>query len=569
MLSYLLKDKFKILGVISLNMIHTLLVTGLALVYGNLVNIVADGATAVELLKALGFALIYSLVAGFSEWVRHIASNKYYNRLLVRMQNDMYSRLIASKYDFITKDDSSKHYDYMTSDLYRVRGAFSSLIVLTDRIVAAVSSFIAAAILNYKVALVMISMVVFMALIPVITKNRLIKAELSVSDRSKLWARSVKENLMGVSIIKSFAAEDRSISEIANAGNILRKTHDKKTILDAAINGAATIIQNISMLGLVGLTCYFVVTKEVAVGAVLSIVQIGMSFYGGILGLAANIAFYWGTYGIRKRVWNIIGKGKPSKYTGSYDFVDAIEFKNLSFCYNEDVRPILDNITAKFEKNKKYLILGRSGSGKSTLLKLIANFYDTYTGDLLIDNINYTDAGDGLITSVVAIAQQNCYLFNRSMRYNIDYLQTGDEERLNQIINFTCLDDFIARLPNGIDTVVDEEVNQVSGGEKLRINLARALFRDGSVLLLDEVTSSLDKATASRVESNLLTLNNKTILNVCHKFNDQTLPLYDMILIVENGHIVEQGNYASLQNSPKLNEYRNTIIDENTQESIQ
>ncbi|MDR0751836.1 MAG: ABC transporter ATP-binding protein/permease [Christensenellaceae bacterium] len=557
MLKYLFKDKLRLITVILLNTIHTLLVTGLALIYGELVNTVAQGATTNELLQELGFALLYSLFTAFSEWARHYFSNLLYARMLMTMQNDMFAKLVNSNYDFLTKEDSSRYYDYMTGDLYRVRAALSSLVTITDRIVATISSFVAAVILNYKIALVMFAMTLIMALIPVFAKKSLIKTEMLISNINKVWARSTKENLQGMSIIKSFGAEKNAASEIKSVGSLVYKAHKSKSKLDSAINGIATIMQNVSMLALVGITCYFVVTKEVAIGAVLSIVQIGMSFYGGILGLATSLAFFWGTKGIRDRVWAIIGKKNVDKSVIDITFKNMIEFKNVSFAYDNDERLILSDINFKFKKDKKYLVLGKSGSGKSTILKLIANYYTSYQGCIKIDDVDYQSITDNRITEIVAIAQQNCYLFNRSMRHNIDYLQTEDDSRLNEIVNFVCLNEFISRLPDGIDTIVDEEVHQVSGGEKLRINLARALYKDNPVLLLDEVTSSLDKTTAGIVEANLLALKDKTIINVCHKFNEASLPLYDMILIIEDGKIVEYGSYSELTTSKKLDMYRN------------
>ncbi|MDR0697057.1 MAG: ABC transporter ATP-binding protein/permease [Christensenellaceae bacterium] len=556
MLKYLFKDKLKIILVISLNTIHTLLVTGLALIYGALVNTVANGATADQLLRELSFALGYSLLTALSEWTRHYFNNLLFAKMLITMQNDMYFKLIHSNYEFITSEDSSRYYDYMTSDLYRVRAALATLITVVDRIIATISAFVAASILNYKVALVMLSMTFIMGLVPIIIRKKLISAEMQISNVNKLWARSTKENLLGMSIIKSFGAENYSIQEIKSAGKIVYKTHKSKSIIDSTLNGVTTIIQNISMLALVGITCYFVVTKEVEIGAVLSIVQIGMSFYGGILGLAGSLAFYWGTKGIRDRVWSIIGKKSVDKPGTDVDFANSIVFKNVSFEYANDDRLILNNINLEFKKNEKYLVLGKSGSGKSTILKLIANYFTNYEGSISIDEIEYHNINDNRITEIVAVAQQNCYLFNRSMRHNIDYLQTGNTEKLESIIDFVCLRDFITRLPDGIDTVVDEEVHQVSGGEKLRINLARALYRDSSVLLLDEVTSSLDKSTAGIVESNLLALTDKTIINVCHKFNDDSLAQYDKIIIIEDGVVVEQGSLNQLRASRKLDMYR-------------
>ena len=118
------------------------------------------------------------------------------------------------------------------------------------------------------------------------------------------------------------------------------------------------------------------------------------------------------------------------------------------------------------------------------------------------------------------------------------------------------MNDFILQQSQGLDTLVDEEVNQVSGGEKLRINLARALYRNTPILLLDEITSAVDKITSQKIEDAILKIQGKTVINVCHKFDISTLSMYDEIIILENGCIVAQGTYDSLKDNPLLSNYQ-------------
>ena len=161
------------------------------------------------------------------------------------------------------------------------------------------------------------------------------------------------------------------------------------------------------------------------------------------------------------------------------------------------------------------------------------------------------------MNSTVSVSRQSGYIFNRSLRDNIDFLSDGDEIKLQNTIDRCKLNEFMQRLPDGADTVLDEELNQVSGGEKLRINLARALYRDSDILLLDEVTSALDKSTSEDVENALLHIPDKTVVNVCHKFNDETLPLYDSIYIIEDGRVVLSGSFEQIKDSKLLAAYRN------------
>ena len=554
---YIFKDKVRAVFLILIGIINAVAVTGLALVYGNLVNVVAAGADVSELLKAALYSLAYTVLTGGMNWLEHYFGNVFFMRFCAALQNEYFKNIINSQFGVIAKEDSSKYFTSINNDIGRVRWSAWMLFSITKTGVSIISAFLAAVYLSAPIALIMVALTVFLGILPFFIKKKLDKQTMVCSDAEKVYSMSLKENLQGAAIIKAFSAENAAVEKVADANAKLLVENRKKSFIDAFAGGAGVIIQNISILALVGVTCYFVIIKMVEIGAVLSIVQIGMGFYGGMLGLAATLTNYWGCSGIRKRVFGVLSKKTRDISVETLVLKDGIEFKNVSFKYSGNERAAVQDISLILEKDKKYLILGKSGSGKSTILKLIAKFYDVSEGEITIDGENYSRFSEKEITKVVAVALQNCYLFNRSLKENIDFLDSGDLNRLNRVIELCALKDFTERLPDGLNTKMDEEVNQVSGGEKLRINLARALYRDSDILLLDEVTSALDKTTSSVVENNLLALSGKTIVNVCHKFNDTTLRLYDKIFIVEDGRLTACGSYEELSGGELLNRYRN------------
>ena len=131
------------------------------------------------------------------------------------------------------------------------------------------------------------------------------------------------------------------------------------------------------------------------------------------------------------------------------------------------------------------------------------------------------------------------------------------------------LENFIDKLPEGIFTCIDQEVNQVSGGEKLRIGLARTLYKDANLLLLDEVTSALDKRSSEVIESNILSLDNRTIINVCHKFNQNNLNKYDKIYVIEGGRLAVEGNYSEIHNNKIFKKYKNNDLNFETEKVME
>lgn len=558
MFKIVIQSKFKYFCLILRTCIRVLLITGSALIYGELVNSVSRGVDIKTLLINITLTLLYTLATGLFTWYNIVQFDYFTSKSIQLAQNAYMNKILGAKYSLISNNDSSKYISNVTNDITNVSNTLIySTVYSISNIVMVISSFVAACILSWKIALSMLAFTVLMAILPFFIKKPLDKSAIIMSKQNQSFIGILKEFLLGISIIKSYSAENQSMQRIEDESDKLYKTRKKFCFINGAAGGLGVLVREISVVGLIGLTCYFVYTKDVGIGAVLSIFSIGSQFYSGFLGISANVTSFAGIQGVKKMLDKVFDTENSPTPENHISFESDITLHNVNFTYANDTRSILNDINLTFEKNKKYLILGKSGSGKSTLLKLIAKYYDGYNGNMTLDGKDYNDFSEKEITGLVATSQQNCYLFNRTLKENIDFLGEGNYEKLQAVISLTALNEFVNLLPDGIDTVIDEEVNQVSGGEKLRINLARALYRNSEVLLLDEVTSALDKKTAEFVEKNLLNINEKTIINVCHKFNDKTLGSYDKIFIIENGSIVRDGTYAELQNDDLLTTYRN------------
>lgn len=537
--------------------LFSLLNIAIALLYGDLVSQVAAGKSFNDMLGSILFTVAVTVVNVAVFWF----SNYYESRVFIHncyyLRDKFTDKLLRSRYLMIASSDSSKYINMLTNDVEKVCVAyFYQAQYFIICVITIISSFVASVILDWRIALSMVGFTVLMGILPLFIKKKLDNSMVEASKAKGDYIGSLKENLLGITVIKNNNAEDVCASVInrANKRNFLAEK--KRNLINSVASGAGLGVRSVAVLVLIIFTCYLVSINEVKAGAVLSIYSVGMTFYGAILNCSAIVTNLFGAKGIRNIVEEITDRENEGA-TEKIDFNEAIELKDISFKYKgDDDREILSGINMKFERGGKYLVIGKSGSGKSTVLKLLCKFYDDYSGTITFDSKSYADMNENSINAVIAYCQQNGYLFNRSLRDNIDFAFSGDKKKLERVINTVCLNDFVSTLKDGLDTVIDEEVNQVSGGEKLRINLARSLFRDSDILLLDEVTSALDKKTSEIVERNILSID-KTLINVCHKFNDDTLPEYDRIYIIENGKIVEQGNFKELENNEKFIEYRN------------
>lgn len=221
-----------------------------------------------------------------------------------------------------------------------------------------------------------------------------------------------------------------------------------------------------------------------------------------------------------------------------------IEFRNVSFNY--DRKNVLRNFNLKIKRGEKIGIIGRSGCGKSTLTKLLLGLYKAKDGGIYVDNIDINEFKHSSITSNITVVLQDSEMFDMTLAENISISSMKrDKSLLYRSIRVSSLAELISKLPNGLSTLLGEKGYKVSGGERQRIGIARAVYKNSPLLILDEATSHLDSKTEQYIQNSLeKELSNKTLLVIAHRLS--TLKNVDKILVMGNGMIVEQGKFSDL-----------------------
>ena len=219
-----------------------------------------------------------------------------------------------------------------------------------------------------------------------------------------------------------------------------------------------------------------------------------------------------------------------------------ITMKHVAFSYEN--KNIIENISQRFEKNKKYAIVGLSGSGKSTILKLLSGKIKPTSGNIEIDDINISNLSEKSILNLYSYISQSVFLFKGSVFDNITLYNDYPKEKVKDILKKVGLEKFIPEMDNP-DFVGENGIN-LSGGEKQRISIARALIRETDILVADEILSNLDNETALKIERELLNLNEITLIAVTHRLFEETLTDFDEIIVINEGNIVETGTFKDL-----------------------
>jgi len=225
-----------------------------------------------------------------------------------------------------------------------------------------------------------------------------------------------------------------------------------------------------------------------------------------------------------------------------------IEFKNV--CFNYGKRKVFEDFNLKINPNEKVALVGHSGSGKTTLIKLLYRLYDVNVGEILIDNKNLKDVKQESLRSELSIVPQECILFDDTVFNNIRFSKPkASKEEVMKAIRFAQLDKVIKNFPDKENTIVGERGVKLSGGEKQRVSIARAILANKQVLVLDEATSSLDSETESEIQKDLVRLlEGRTAIMIAHRLS--TIMSADKIVVLKNGKIAQMGDHNSLINQP-------------------
>ena len=227
-------------------------------------------------------------------------------------------------------------------------------------------------------------------------------------------------------------------------------------------------------------------------------------------------------------------------------FKSKIIFDNVHFKYNENDKEILRNINAEINKGNVTAIVGPSGAGKSTFIDLIPRFYDVNKGKILIDGIDIKKIKLDHLYKLIGIVTQQTILFNDTIKNNIIYGKSKTtEQEILDAIEVANLTQFIKKLPDGLDTIVGENGVKLSGGEKQRISIARAILKNPEILILDEATASLDSESERKVHKAIDNIiKNRTVIIIAHRLS--TIKNADKIIVIDNGQLTEQGTHEDL-----------------------
>ena len=358
----------------------------------------------------------------------------------------------------------------------------------------------------------------------------------------------VEEALYSHSVVKAFNAEDKILKDLNKENEKLYTSTYKSNFYGGLMHPIMTFIGNLGYVVVAILGGVNVIRGKITVGNIQSFITYTKNFTNPIANLASIFTELQSMVASSERVFNFLEEAEEEKEKDIIhlnNITGKVEFKNVRFGYTND-KIIINDFSATAFPGKKIAIVGPTGAGKTTLVKLLMRFYDVNSGEILLDGINIKNIEKNELRKAFGMVLQDTWLFSGSIMENLRYgkLDASDDEVI-AAAKLAHVHHFIQTLPGGYNMLLNEEVGNISEGQKQLLTIARAILANPRLLILDEATSSVDTRTEELIQKAMDELmQNRTSFIIAHRLS--TIKNADLILVLNEGDIIEQGTHEEL-----------------------
>lgn len=361
----------------------------------------------------------------------------------------------------------------------------------------------------------------------------------------------VEEIYGGHNIVKVFNGEKEAIEEFSRDNDILYNSAWKSQFLSGLMQPIIMFIGNLGYVVVAILGGYYAINGTITVGDIQSFIQYTRSFIQPITQVAQVSNMLQAIAASSERIFEFLDEEEEELYADDPVSIEGltgkVKFEHVKFGYNPN-KIIINDFSIDVQKGEKIAIVGPTGAGKTTLIKLLMRFYDINSGKILIDGHNIKDFNRQDLRKLFGMVLQETWLFNGTIKENIKYGKfDATDEEMKKAAESAEVSEFIESFSEGYDMVINEEVNNISQGQKQLLTIARAILKDPKILILDEATSSVDTRTEEKIQKAMDRLmEGRTSFIIAHRLS--TIKNADIILVLKDGDIIEQGNHEELMN---------------------
>ena len=553
MSKYLYKYKFTIIISIILTIVSNIFALVGPMLSGYAIEVIEKGNGNIDFSKIFYYAflmIVFYFCSSILSYIISIIMVKTARNVVYSLRKDAFDTLLNLPLSYFDKNSIGDVLSKITYDIDTMGSTLSTdLINILTSIVTLVGSFFMMFTISKKLLLIFFITIPMSAISTkyITNKTRPLfrKRAKKIGDLNGF----VEENISGLKIIKAYNKESKSIDEFRNIN---------KNAVDAYYNaeyyGSMTValisfINNISLAFISTIGSILYLKNEMSLGQISSFVLYSRKFSGPIREISNLISDMQSSFAASERVFRFIDEKREED-----DKVDAvklekvhgkIDMQNVTFSYDLKEK-VLENLNINAKPNTVVAIVGPTGCGKTTIINLIMKFYNRDNGQILVDDKNIDDITKKSMRQAYAMVLQDTWLFEGSIYENIAY---GNEnatlEDVKRVAKLAQIDDFIEKLPNGYNTIISGNGDNISKGQKQLINIARAMLIDAKMLILDEATSNIDSKTEIQIQNALLEImKGKTCFIIAHRLS--TIKNSSRIMYIDDGRIVECGTHDEL-----------------------
>lgn len=476
---------------------------------------------------------------------------KYRKKAMMQYKNNIYQNILKKNITDFNQYESSTYISSLTNDVnYIEENYIFSIFTLITQSTLFVTTIVIMILYSPLLTLAALGFAMLPLIIALFVGNKLMTHEKNISDHNASFMHFVKDNLIGFSTIKVFKAEKKMAELFKNNNNLLETQKAKKVKTTTLMEFLQTTTSIIAQFGVFFLGAYLCIKeKTITPSVIILFVQLMNYIISPLSQIPTLISKRNACIPLFKKINQILeDKQKDCHMKEVACFKQRITIQDLSFSYED--KKILNGICYHFDKNKSYAIVGTSGSGKTTFINLLLGRNNHYQGKILYDEKELKTLSIDSIYEISSFVEQNVFIFDDTIINNITMYSKVDEQLLNEAILSSGLKNLI--LEKGKDYRCGENGCNLSGGEKQRISIARALIKKSQIILMDEATSALDNETSYEITNNVLDLENTTKIMITHRLEEKILKRFDEIVVLKKGVIIEHGDFTTLINQNGL-----------------
>ena len=470
-------------------------------------------------------------------------------RTMFKMRRDVEAKIHRLPLSYIDKNSRGDLLSRATNDIDNIaqslQQSLSQLVVSLLTIVGVIFMMFTVSVVLAVIALTVIPLSLWT--MSIIAKRSRAKFILQWNYTGQLNGL-VEEAFTGHAIVKVFGRQQEVEERFKNLNDELFKAANSAQFISGAIQPATMFLGNLNYVAIAVVGGIRVATGTMSLGDVQAFVQYSRQFTQPLTQAASMANVLQSGVASAERVFELLDAEEQSADVGSIDpspTIGRVEFDKVTFSYDPN-RPLITDLSFVAEPGTTVAIVGPTGAGKTTLVNLIMRFYELNGGRIVLDNRNIAEMPRQELRSKIGMVLQDTWLFNGTIRENIAYGNPGaSEQQIRTAAKATFVDRFVQTLPEGYDTILTGESGAVSAGEKQLLTIARAFLADPAILILDEATSSVDTRTEVLIQKAMNALRKeRTSFVIAHRLS--TIQDADIILVMENGSIVEQGSHEAL-----------------------